>query len=556
MSVKRGSKASSREIPSRMISEEGTSRSDAVDNPQGSRKTLQRRRRNVNDLEDAEFKRYYMAIYKMKADASPTQDPLNDWWNLCSIHGGHFGKTTEIQHAFKPMYARYLQVYSALRLTNRNQGLADDDQPFDPTDPKQWADYAGYCAHKVPTFLVWHRVYMHIFEMLLDHYDPEPENPEPIAAHYWMWDMDGITEPPNRCSDIPLTDYEDKAIENPLFRGPTGEFRKGRDIHNGLTFRASEFDPLNKSDLAQGYNAFKKESDYSKMATANGNANSFEDPHNMLHNLVGGINDNGDMSNVEFSCFDPIFWLHHSNIERMHFAWLAKNPVPTSLVDNHGNELINLELFPFPVKEKLAYTVDYYKNLPWKTDNRTGPHGEGPPVSRVREWLDNETLPYSYDNVSHVCEAGKDYAPVTFFSSSEKTHHHVTSARKRIRKLIHLPSAPVRGTGLLSIMAKVGDTEIPLRPRPIFSVKGEIRCAACEANPLNLVWEVFLSPRLAKESEGKPISVISAVFHSKHEKDGEVLFKRDLAIPELHWFNDDADSSQLEPKRKKRRVVT
>jgi hypothetical protein len=312
----------------------------------------------VNDLSDAEFKRYYMAIYELKAHASPTEDPLNDWRNLCSIHGGHFSHDSRIENAFKPMYARYLKVYGGLGLTNRDQGLADEEQPFDPKDPEQWADYSGYCAHKVPTFLVWHRVYLHIFEMLLDHYDPEPENPVPLAAQYWMWDEDGITEPPNRCSNIKLSTYDGKTIENPLFRGPTGEFRKGKDSHKGLTFRAGEFDPLNESDLAQGYNAFHKESDYSKMATHNSNVNSFEDPHNMLHNLVGGMVEQGDMSNVEFSCFDPIFWLHHSNVERMHFALIAKNPIPKSLLDNNDNELINLELFPFPVKEKLAYTEE------------------------------------------------------------------------------------------------------------------------------------------------------------------------------------------------------
>jgi hypothetical protein len=85
-----------------MISEETTGREDAIVDPQRLRITSKRVRRNVNDLSDAEFKRYYMAIYELKAHASPAEDPLNDWWNLCSIHGGHFHMIHESKMHLNP----------------------------------------------------------------------------------------------------------------------------------------------------------------------------------------------------------------------------------------------------------------------------------------------------------------------------------------------------------------------------------------------------------------------------------------------------------------------
>ncbi|KAM0812686.1 putative tyrosinase [Seiridium cardinale] len=49
---------------------------------------------------------------------------------------------------------------------------------------------------------------------------------------------------------------------------------------------------------------------------------SIEDIHNTLHVLVGGSGDyGGHMGSVPISAFDPIFWLHHTNIDRLVSIW-------------------------------------------------------------------------------------------------------------------------------------------------------------------------------------------------------------------------------------------
>jgi hypothetical protein len=58
-------------------------------------------------------------------------------------------------------------------------------------------------------------------------------------------------------------------------------------------------------------------------------------PHNFIHRWVGGIAGGGrKVSNMvqTFSPMDPIFWLHHCNIDRLYSNWLARGFRPPSTV--------------------------------------------------------------------------------------------------------------------------------------------------------------------------------------------------------------------------------
>ncbi|KAG6379523.1 common central domain of tyrosinase-domain-containing protein [Boletus reticuloceps] len=45
---------------------------------------------------------------------------------------------------------------------------------------------------------------------------------------------------------------------------------------------------------------------------------SIEEPHNMVHGNTGG---NGTMTMTEYASFDPIFFLHHANVDRLYAFW-------------------------------------------------------------------------------------------------------------------------------------------------------------------------------------------------------------------------------------------
>jgi len=47
-------------------------------------------------------------------------------------------------------------------------------------------------------------------------------------------------------------------------------------------------------------------------------------PHNVVHNAVGGSG--GWMADADCAARDPIFWLHHANIDRLWQVWLNQNP--------------------------------------------------------------------------------------------------------------------------------------------------------------------------------------------------------------------------------------
>ncbi|KAJ5784932.1 uncharacterized protein N7503_010144 [Penicillium pulvis] len=68
--------------------------------------------------------------------------------------------------------------------------------------------------------------------------------------------------------------------------------------------------------------------------------------HNNLHGWVGG-DFNGHMSQIPVASFDPTFWLHHCNIDRIFALWQALNPekwIEESQVNEFFQEIIGLPI--------------------------------------------------------------------------------------------------------------------------------------------------------------------------------------------------------------------
>jgi tyrosinase len=98
----------------------------------------------------------------------------------------------------------------------------------------------------------------------------------------------------------------------------------------------------NASLIAQGpsilsltYQIFTSVTDYTSFSCvspgeASNLGNSIENIHNNVHDAVGGW---GHMRWPEVSAFDPIFFLHHANMDRLFAMWQVLNPgsyiVPT-----------------------------------------------------------------------------------------------------------------------------------------------------------------------------------------------------------------------------------
>ncbi|KAF5586322.1 tyrosinase precursor (monophenol monooxygenase) [Fusarium pseudocircinatum] len=93
---------------------------------------------------------------------------------------------------------------------------------------------------------------------------------------------------------------------------------------------------------------------------------SIEDLHNGYHGTIGGSGGSGHMSWIETSAFDPIFWMHHCQIDRLFAVWQAANG------DEHWfNELepedqpkSQLDLMPF----RKSFPDDKEKQQYWNSD--------------------------------------------------------------------------------------------------------------------------------------------------------------------------------------------
>ncbi|PWY95168.1 Di-copper centre-containing protein [Aspergillus sclerotioniger CBS 115572] len=98
--------------------------------------------------------------------------------------------------------------------------------------------------------------------------------------------------------------------------------------------------------------------------------------HNNVHNWVGGFMFRrpeqhdlklwgvGHMSNVPVAAFDPIFWLHHCNIDRLTAIWQSLNP--DKWFDDDSQQSRNDDLKPFHKDNNAFYKSDdvrYWRKL-------------------------------------------------------------------------------------------------------------------------------------------------------------------------------------------------
>lgn len=184
-----------------------------------------------------------------------------------------------------------------------------------------------------------------------------------LRIPYWDWasrpTLPITVQTPTVVINVPTGTAE---VENPLYDynfhwGNEGNVFLNKSIpfdafpwtvrNFNSTSRASDHAAANAKLLsnfgtvsAKVYQLFTDPSDYSTFScmTANGvqnAANNIEVIHGNIHNSVGG---EGHMTYPEVSAFDPIFWLHHANVDRLFAMWQILNPhsyiVPT--VNNWG----------------------------------------------------------------------------------------------------------------------------------------------------------------------------------------------------------------------------
>jgi tyrosinase len=223
---------------------------------------------------------------------------------------------------------------------------------FGPTGPAAGAD----AAHQGDAFLPWHRELLDDFEQALESVDPN------VTIPYWDW------TDPNAIKNIFSDDFlgpngqgEDITIPNVgVFRGgpvQSGYFSEANgwvldsDINvnpftgqsYGTSLKRYLLGPtadqlISKEDQANvlalnNYDQFRLALEGFTQVDDKGNQVLAPFPftmHNYMHGVVGGgYFDStlgipivfGTMANIASSPYDPVFWLLHSNVDRLWAEW-------------------------------------------------------------------------------------------------------------------------------------------------------------------------------------------------------------------------------------------
>jgi hypothetical protein len=362
-----------------------------------------------------------------------------------------------------------------------------------------WHKAHQFCWHAAAPFFVWHRPYVMMFEWLLQEHDPRHKGhtgPAALAAHYFKWeDWDGIAlHPALFAAEYTMLSDEFTAqghaqgsvIPNPLLRwyaprtfaDSTAERFANKMDNTNCTTRdvahantPKDFDyywPL-MNEGAGANRRFKSIQRCVSEAMNNNNAmevltvdvgvlDSFEFAHNKFHNRIAGGNSNvsGTMATNQ-SPFDPIFWLHHSNVERQLLSWQKRHK---DGAEDLADELMKYVVYPWVKPSKVNFANGDFGLHTQSSDQADGTFGE---------WFNSFTkLPYEYDE--DVTAAPRDPHVTT-------RHVRVGIPRKLILYADMLPSQAVTGGAEYRLLfggEVVAET-------PMISGHGG-SCARCQAN--------------------------------------------------------------------------
>src|SRR5262245_8447908 len=189
----------------------------------------------------------------------------------------------------------------------------------DPKDPRGWilqafihGDCTQFtkCQHGNWFFPPWHRSFLYYFEQLIQQFSGDAN----FALPYWDW---------SRTTGVPGSFYgpgnpldDNMSLAKLCAGAPTSG--RGRTV----TDKFSQND-LNNCVGPAVINRIQQNPDYASYGGGNPGGGELERiPHNFVHRWVGGAK--GSNMVRTYSPMDPIFWMHHCNIDRLYSNWLSR----------------------------------------------------------------------------------------------------------------------------------------------------------------------------------------------------------------------------------------
>lgn len=289
---------------------------------------------------------------------SKALDDPNSWWFFAAIHG---------EYIADPNFPGWGAIPGPPQV------------PTSPVPSQSVQDtYWNQCQHQTWYFAPWHRGYLLALESQIRTAIVGLGGPADWALPYWNY-----FGPDNQYQIPPAFTVETlpDGTPNPLYVyarfGPKGdgnvyiaippvsEACQGNTVYTGS----------NAATPSPGYGG--PATGFSHDGNISGNLES--NPHNIVHVQVGGSTSTiwGLMSDPGIAALDPIFYLHHSNIDRMWALWNAAgntNPTDTNWLNGPAATGEREFVMPMPDGTSWVYTpadVDSLSQLDYTYDDIT-----------------------------------------------------------------------------------------------------------------------------------------------------------------------------------------
>lgn len=203
-------------------------------------------------------------------------------------------------------------------------GLAKPDGKPDTSNPF-WSN----CQHGSWFFLPWHRMYLRAFELIIQ----SVLDDDNWSLPYWY-----AIDPDDRATAVLPPAFREQRDDNNLYTGkrsmPINAGQPLPDLSQAL-INALNADVYSTAEGTTSFGSGERAA-----PSFNGEETGLlEDvPHGGIHGLVGNDYDSsgthvlrrGWMGSFVTAALDPIFWLHHANIDRLWQVWLDEDPTHTN----------------------------------------------------------------------------------------------------------------------------------------------------------------------------------------------------------------------------------
>jgi tyrosinase len=213
-------------------------------------------------------------------------------------------------------YRRSIAALSPQQLQLLRDGFRAVQAINDDRGYAHWAGVHGlplpaYCniAHGTPFFLPWHRAYLYRFERAIRDQVPN------AMLTWWDW-----RTPAGQQSSLPAALTAARGADgkaNPLRNAkvPDAAIKAGGQLGKSLgspTRRTpSKSSPLPTPEYV---------ADLLEVADFATFSAELDDVHGGIHMWIGG-----HMGQINYSAYDPIFWMHHAMIDRLWRMWQNKH---------------------------------------------------------------------------------------------------------------------------------------------------------------------------------------------------------------------------------------